>query len=112
MRNEALVGYLLHQRSYQEKRAIYYLFSQQHGVVHGIGKKGAPLFEPLQLFATGKRDLKTFTQIWPRKPLNTLDVRDLAGVVLGFLGGGHRPFLLFLGEKLRHLCGFPLGNAF
>lgn len=63
MRNESLVGYLLHQRSYQEKRAIYYLFSQQHGVVHGIGKKGAPLFEPLQLFATGKRDLKTFTQI-------------------------------------------------
>ena len=63
MRNEALVGYLLHQRSYQEKRAIYYLFSEQHGVVHGIGKKGAPLFEPLQLFATGKRDLKTFTQI-------------------------------------------------
>lgn len=63
MRNEPLVGYLLHQRSYQEKRAIYYLFSEQHGVVHGIGKKGAPLFEPLQLFATGKRDLKTFTQM-------------------------------------------------
>lgn len=63
MRNEALVGYLLHQRSYQEKRAIYHLFSQEHGVVHGIGKKGGPLFEPLQLFATGKRDLKTFTQI-------------------------------------------------
>lgn len=63
MRNEALVGYLLHQRPYQEKRALYYLFSQQHGVVHGIGKKGAPLFEPLQLFATGKRELKTFTQI-------------------------------------------------
>lgn len=63
MRNEALIGYLLHQRPYQEKRALYYLFSQQHGVVHGIGKKGAPLFEPLQLFATGKRDLKTFSQI-------------------------------------------------
>lgn len=63
MRNEALVGYLLHQRPYQEKRALYYLFSQQHGVVHGIGKKGAPLFLPLQLFATGKRDLKTFSQI-------------------------------------------------
>ena len=29
-----------------------------------------------------------------------------------FLGGGHRPFLLFLGEKLRHLCGFPLVNPF
>ncbi|MGO1757157.1 MAG: DNA repair protein RecO, partial [Psychrobacter sp.] len=27
MRNEALVGYLLHQRPYQEKRALYYLFS-------------------------------------------------------------------------------------
>ncbi|ALF60037.1 DNA repair protein RecO [Psychrobacter urativorans] len=63
MRNEALTGYLLHQRPYQEKRALYYLFSQQHGVIHGIGKKGAPLFEPLQLFATGKRDLKTFSQI-------------------------------------------------
>ncbi|WP_350561455.1 DNA repair protein RecO C-terminal domain-containing protein [Psychrobacter sp. CAL346-MNA-CIBAN-0220] len=63
MRNEALTGYLLHQRPYQEKRALYYLFSQQHGVVHGIGKKGAPLFIPLQLFATGKRDLKTFSQI-------------------------------------------------
>lgn len=63
MRNEALIGYLLHQRLYQEKRALYYLFSQQHGVIHGIGKKGAPLFMPLQLFATGKRDLKTFSQI-------------------------------------------------
>lgn len=63
MRNEALTGYLLHQRPYQEKRALYYLFSQQFGVVHGIGKKGAPLFEALQLFATGKRDLKTFSQI-------------------------------------------------
>ena len=63
MRNEALVGYLLHQRPYQEKRALYYLFSQQHGVIHGVGKEGAPLFMPLQLFATGKRDLKTFSQI-------------------------------------------------
>ncbi|MGP5345542.1 DNA repair protein RecO [Psychrobacter celer] len=63
MRNEALTGYLLHQRPYQEKRALYCLFSQQHGVIHGVGKKGAPLFMPLQLFASGKRDLKTFSQI-------------------------------------------------
>lgn len=63
MRNEALNGYLLHQRPYQEKRALYYLFSEHLGIVHGIGKKGAPLFEPLQLFATGKRDLKTFSQM-------------------------------------------------
>lgn len=71
MRNEALIGYLLHQRPYQEKRALYYLFSQQHGVIHGIGKKGAPLFMPLQLFATGKRDLKTFSQI-NIAPLNAI----------------------------------------
>lgn len=63
MRNEALVGYLLHQRPYQEKRALYYLFSQHYGVIHGVGKKGAPLFMPLQLFATGKHDLKTFSQM-------------------------------------------------
>lgn len=63
MRNEALTGYLLHQRPYQEKRALYYLFSEQYGIVHGVGKKGAPLFEPLQLFATGRRDLKTFSQM-------------------------------------------------
>ncbi len=74
MRNEALIGYLLHQRPYQEKRALYYLFSEKHGVIHGIGKKGAPLFEPLQLFATGKRDLKTFSQINLAQP-----ARDLAG---------------------------------
>lgn len=63
MRNEALIGYLLHQRPYQEKRALYYFFSKEQGIVHGIGKKGAPLFVPIQLFATGKRDLKTFSQI-------------------------------------------------
>ncbi|MBP2279270.1 DNA repair protein RecO (recombination protein O) [Psychrobacter sp. PL15] len=63
MRNEALIGYLLHQRPYQEKRALYHLFSQQHGIINGVGKKGAPLFVPLQLFATGKRDLKTFSQM-------------------------------------------------
>ena len=78
MRNEALIGYLLHQRPYQEKRALYYLFSQQHGVIHGIGKKGAPLFMPLQLFATGKRDLKTFSQIniAPFSSVHTQAVQD------------------------------------
>ncbi|CAM3953670.1 DNA repair protein RecO [Psychrobacter arenosus] len=63
MRNEALSGYVLHYRAYQEKRALYYLFTEQHGVVHGIGKRGLPLFEPLQMFATGKRELKTLTQV-------------------------------------------------
>lgn len=63
MRNEALTGYILHHRPYQEKRAIYYIFTQQYGVVHGIGKKGAPLFVPLQMFASGKKSLKTLQQI-------------------------------------------------
>lgn len=82
MRNEALVGYLLHQRPYQEKRALYYLFSQQHGVIHGIGKKGAPLFMPLQLFATGKRDLKTFSQIniAPQNVIESDSVTDTAAL--------------------------------
>ncbi|WP_230660706.1 DNA repair protein RecO [Psychrobacter sp. I-STPA10] len=63
MRNEALTGYILHHRPYQEKRAIYYIFTQQYGVIHGIGKKGAPLFVPLQMFASGKNALKTLQQI-------------------------------------------------
>ena len=63
MRNEALSGYVLHHRAYQEKRALYYLFTEQHGIVHGIGKRSLPLFEPLQMFATGKRELKTLTQV-------------------------------------------------
>ena len=39
MRNEALVGYLLHQRSYQEKRAIYYLFLSSMASYMVLAKK-------------------------------------------------------------------------
>ena len=63
MRNEALTGYVLHHRAYQEKRAIYYIFTEQFGVLHGIGKKGAPLFVPLTMFATGKNALKSLQQL-------------------------------------------------
>ena len=62
MRNQALTGYLLHQRAYQDKRALYYLFTEEFGVIHGVGRRGLPLFESLQLFASGKRTLKNFTQ--------------------------------------------------
>lgn len=65
MRNQALTGYLLHHKPYQESRALYHFFSQSHGMVHGVGKKGMPLFCPIQLFATGKRSLKTFSQVQP-----------------------------------------------
>lgn len=63
MRNQALTGYLLHQKPYQERRALCYLFSKEFGMIHGVSKKGVPLFERLQLFATGKRSLKNFSQI-------------------------------------------------
>lgn len=79
MRNESLTGYLLHQRAYQEKRALYCLFSKEHGVVHGVGKKGAPLFTCLQLFATGKRELKTFTQIGIAPSVDTTSYQAIQG---------------------------------
>lgn len=63
MKNEPLTGYLLHARPYQETRAIYYLFSQEHGVVHGVGKRGLPEFAKLSLFATGKGGLKNFKDV-------------------------------------------------
>ena len=111
MRNEALVGYLLHQRPYQEKRALYYLFSQQHGVIHGIGKKGAPLFMPLQLFATGKRDLKTFSQINIASPHTTQTsmAKDesiatvLDALPYGNITGQHQYAALYLNEILWRL---------
>ncbi|MEN6669966.1 DNA repair protein RecO C-terminal domain-containing protein [Psychrobacter sp. B38] len=110
MRNEALVGYLLHQRPYQEKRALYYLFSQQHGVIHGVGKKGAPLFMPLQLFATGKRDLKTFSQIgiasqYPvyESGIKEADAAAITSLPYENITGQHQYSALYLNEILWRL---------
>lgn len=63
MRNTALNGYLLHSRAYQEKRAIYQFFSFEHGVVHGVGARGVPLFTPISLIANGNNALKSLSQI-------------------------------------------------
>lgn len=63
MQSVLMTGFLLHARPYQEKRAIYYFFSQEHGVVHGVGKRGLPEFALISLFATGKNSLKTFKDI-------------------------------------------------
>lgn len=63
MKQQTLNGYILHQRAYQEKRAIYQFFSYEFGVVHGIGVRGMPLFTPLHLMATGKNSLKSFSQM-------------------------------------------------
>ncbi|WP_315041155.1 DNA repair protein RecO [Faucicola mancuniensis] len=62
MRNQPLTGYVLHQKPYGENRSLIYFFSQELGLVHGIGKKNLPLFYQIQLFATGKNSLKTFSQ--------------------------------------------------
>ncbi|ELA09368.1 DNA replication and repair protein RecO [Moraxella macacae 0408225] len=71
MRNEPLTGYILHQKPYGESRSLIYFFSQEFGLVHGIGKKNLPLFMPISLFATGKNSLKTFSQsqLLTHKPL-------------------------------------------
>lgn len=63
MRNEPLQAYSLHQRPFQEKRSIYYLLTKEHGVLHGVAKKGIPQFVPLTLFASGKKSLKTLQQV-------------------------------------------------
>lgn len=62
MRNQLLTGYVLHQKPYQDNRSLTYFFSQEYGLVHGLGKKNLPLFSPIVLFATGKKALKTFNQ--------------------------------------------------
>lgn len=86
MRNEPLTGYLLHHKPYKESRALYYFFTQTHGVVHGVGKKGMPLFAHIQLFASGKRSLKTFTQIQPLTPQVAITGQNLyAGFYLNEL---------------------------
>lgn len=62
MRQQCLTGYVLHQKPYQENRSLLSLFSAEFGMVHGVGKKNLPLFVPLQVFASGKHSLKTFSQ--------------------------------------------------
>lgn len=62
MRNQPLTGYVLHQKPYQDHRSLTYFFSQERGLVHGIGKKNLPLFSCISLFASGKNSLKNFSQ--------------------------------------------------
>lgn len=69
MKNEPLTGYLLHARPYQEKRAIYYFFSLEHGIVHGVGGRGMPSFTLMECFATGSNTLKNFSQFYTKSTL-------------------------------------------
>ena len=50
MRNQLLTGYILHQKPYGESRSLIYLFSEEWGVVHGIGKKKLTAICPYTIF--------------------------------------------------------------
>lgn len=65
MRQERLTAYVLHCLPYQEKKAIYQLFSQEHGMVRGVFNRGMPSFVLMELFASGKTNLKTLSKCSP-----------------------------------------------
>ena len=108
MRQQKLSGYLLHQRPYQEKRAIYQFFTRSHGVVHGVGARGMPLFTPLTLLATGKNSLKSFSQISLGFAFDFQDELQLEGMaihetVLTPIKGRAQYALLYMNELLYKL---------
>lgn len=98
MHHQAVTGYVLHARPYQEKRAIYQLFSSEFGVIHGVGTRGIPPFVLVGLFVTGKNALKSFSQMQP-----------LAGVDLMPVRGQLQYALLYMNEVLCRLLA--LENA-
>ena len=64
MRNEILHGYLIHHRKYRERSHIVHLFTQEHGRVDGILRQTPPpQYQPICLQASGKSDLKNFTNL-------------------------------------------------
>lgn len=71
MRNEAISGFILHQRPYRETSRLVYFFSKEHGVLHGVmrgvaGSKAKLLprqFQAYTAFAHGKGSLKRFSHM-------------------------------------------------
>ena len=64
MRNEVLHGYLIHHRKYRERSHIVHLFTQEHGRIDGILRQmPPPQYQPIQLQASGKSELKNFTKL-------------------------------------------------
>lgn len=64
MRNELLQGYLIHHRKYRERSHIVHLFTQEYGRIDGVLRQNPPpQFQPIQLFASGKSDLKNFSKL-------------------------------------------------
>ncbi|MEB3766594.1 DNA repair protein RecO [Acinetobacter sp. MD2] len=64
MRNQLLHGYLIHHRKYREKSHIVHLFTQEYGRVDGILRQTPPpQFQPIQIQASGKSELKNFSKL-------------------------------------------------
>ena len=64
MRNEVLHGYLIHHRKYREKSHIVHLLTQEYGRVDGVLRQmPPPQYQPIRLQASGKSELKNFTQL-------------------------------------------------
>lgn len=64
MRNELLQGYLIHHRKYRERSHIVYLFTQEYGRIDGVLRQmPPPQFQPIQVFASGKSELKNFSKL-------------------------------------------------
>lgn len=64
MRNEIVHGYLIHHRKYRERSHIVHLFTEEYGRMDGILRQmPPPQYQPITLQATGKSELKNFTQL-------------------------------------------------
>ena len=64
MRNQSLHGYLIHHRKYRERSHIVHLFTQEYGRIDGVLRQiPPPQYQPIRMQATGKSELKNFTQL-------------------------------------------------
>ncbi len=64
MRNEALHGFVLHQRPYRENSRLVTFLSMEAGRVDGVARQQMPsLYHPTLLFASGRSALKSFSKV-------------------------------------------------
>lgn len=64
MRNQVLHGYLIHHRKYRERSHIIHIFSREFGRIDGMLRQNPPpQYQPLRLQASGKSELKNFSQL-------------------------------------------------
>lgn len=69
MRNELLNGFVIHHRKYREKSYIVHMLSEQYGRVDGILRQTPPpQYQHIQLYATGKHELKHFSHLELNQP--------------------------------------------